>query len=91
MRGIAPGEVETDVYGVLLIANQPVELHKVAFGNSQLSIRAVPQPLRMHNAVAAEVVLFILLDLYQVKKMISDLSQPPTDTTPTADDLEEKE
>ena len=26
-----------------------------------------------------------------VKKMISDLSQPPTDTTPTADDLEEKE
>lgn len=43
------------------------------------------------TVVAAEVVLFILLDLYQVKKMISDLSQPPTDTTPTADDLEEKE
>ena len=43
------------------------------------------------TVVAAEVVLFVLLDLYQVKKMISDLSQPPTDTTPTADDLEEKE
>lgn len=43
------------------------------------------------TVVAAEVVLFILLDLYQVKKMISDLSQPPTDTTPTTDDLEEKE
>lgn len=43
------------------------------------------------TVVAAEVVLFILLDLYQVKKMISDLSQHPTDTTPTADDLEEKE
>ena len=39
------------------------------------------------TVVAAEVVLFILLDLYQVKKMISDLSQPPTDTTPTTYDL----
>lgn len=41
--------------------------------------------------MAAEVLFFILLDLRKIKKMLSDLNQPPTGALPTPDDPEQNE
>ena len=60
------------------------------FGNvwGLLDYREIPLSAAM---MAAEVLFFILLDLRKIKKMLSDLNQPPTGALPTPDNSEQKE